>query len=89
MNIWLIIHRIIAVLINAFLIGCMLYIVTINSNDKSPGIFFIFYLALIVLNLLIAIVLNFLKTKHFRIYRQILLAEFMLFIPLILIVANL
>ena len=89
MNAWFVIHRAAVLLLNAFFVGWILYIVITTNNDKLPALFMVFYTVLIVLNLVIAVILSFLKTRYFKIYRQIFLAELLLFIPLILIVTNL
>lgn len=89
MNASFVIHRIIAILFNVFFIGCIFYVVIRTNNDKSPILFVVYYAALSALNLVIAVVLSFLKTRHFKIYRQIVLAQLLLFIPFVFIVGNL
>ena len=86
---WFTIHRITVILLNAFFIGWILYAVINTNSDKSPGMFMITYMALAFLNLLVAVILGLFKMKHFKIYREIFLGELLLFIPLIIIVANL
>ena len=83
------IHRIVAILINTVIIGLILYVVIKTDSDKSPVLFMVYYIALIILNLVIAIILGLLKRGQFKIYRQILIGQLLLFIPLIFIVTQL
>ena len=89
MNASFVIHRIIAIVFNLFLITWIFYVVIRTNNDKSPILFVVYYAVLSVLNLVIAVVLSFLKTRHYKIYRQIVLAELLLFVPFVFIVGNL
>ena len=82
-------HRIVALLINAVIIGLILYVVIKTDSDKSPAIFIVYYIALIILNLVIVIILGLLKRNQFKIYRQILIGQLLFLIPLTFIVTDL
>ena len=81
-------HRTIAFIFNAVIIGFIIYLVINTDSDKSPIIFMVFYPALTILNLLIAIVLALLKATQAQIYKQIVVGELILFIPLVLIISQ-
>ena len=81
-------HRTIAFAFNAIIIGLIIYLVIKTDSDKSPIIFMVFYPALTILNLLIAIVLALLKATQVQIYKQIVVGELILFIPLVLIISQ-
>ena len=81
-------HRTIAYVINALVIGLIIYIVIKDGSDKSPIIFMVFYPALTILNLIITIVLSLFKVTHAKIYKQIVVGQILLFIPLILIISQ-
>ena len=81
-------HRTIAFIFNAVIIGFIIYLVIKTDSDKSPIIFMVFYPALTILNLLIAIVLALLKATQAQIYKQIVIGELILFIPLVLIISQ-
>ena len=81
-------HRTIAFIFNAVIIGFIIYLVINTDSDKSPIIFMVFYPALKILNLLIAIVLALLKATQAQIYKQIVIGELILFIPLVLIISQ-
>ena len=81
-------HRTIAFIFNAVIIGFIIYLVINTDSDKSPIIFMVFYPALTILNLLIAIVLALLKATQAQIYKQIVIGELILFIPLVLIISQ-
>ena len=81
-------HRTIAFIFNAVIIGLIIYLVINTDSDKSPIIFMVFYPALTILNLLIAIVLALLKATQAQIYKQIVIGELILFIPLVLIISQ-
>ena len=81
-------HRTIAFAFNAIIIGLIIYLVIKTDSDKSPIIFMVFYPALTILNLLIAIVLALLKATQAQIYKQIVIGELILFIPLVLIISQ-
>ena len=80
-------HRTIAYVINALVIGLIIYIVIKDGSDKSPIIFMVFYPALTILNLIITIVLSLFKVTHAKIYKQIVVGQVLLFIPLVLIIS--
>ncbi len=81
-------HRTIAFVLNAIIIGCIIYFVIKTDSDKSPIIFMVFYPALTILNLIIAIVLWLLKVPQGKIYKQIVVGQLMLFIPLVLLISQ-
>ena len=81
-------HRTIAFVINALVIGLILYIVIKDGSDKSPIIFMVSYPALTILNLIITIVLSLFKVTHAKIYKQIVVGQVLLFIPLVLIISQ-
>ena len=81
-------HRTIAFVINVLIIGLIIYTVIKDGSDKSPIIFMMFYPALTILNLIIAIVLSFLKLSQAKIYKQIVIGQLLLFIPIILIISQ-
>ena len=81
-------HRTIAFIFNAVIIGFIIYLVIKTDSDKSPIIFMVFYPALTILNLLIAVVLALLKATQAQIYKQIVIGELILFIPLVLIISQ-
>jgi hypothetical protein len=81
-------HRTIAFVINALIIGLILYTVIKDGSDKSPIIFMVFYPALAILNLIIAIVLWLLKVKQAKIYRQIFIGQLLLFVPLVFLISQ-
>ena len=81
-------HRTIAFIFNAVIIGFIIYLEIKTDSDKSPIIFMVFYPALTILNLLIAIVLALLKATQAQIYKQIVIGELILFIPLVLIISQ-
>ena len=81
-------HRTIAFIFNAVIIGFIIYLVINTDSDKSPIIFMVFYPALTILNLLIAIVLALLKATQAQIYKQVVIGELILFIPLVLIISQ-
>jgi hypothetical protein len=81
-------HRTIAFVLNAIIIGCIIYFVIKTDSDKSPIIFMVFYPALTILNLIIAIVLWLLKVSQGKIYKQIVVGQLMLFIPLVLLISQ-
>lgn len=76
------IHKTIAFLLNAILVGLIMYFVYKTDSDKSPVIFMVYYPALIILNLITTFVLWLLKLKQAGIYRQIIIAELIAFAPL-------
>ena len=81
-------HRIIAFIFNAIIIGLIIYFVIKTDSDKSPIIFMVFYPALTILNLLIAIVLGLFKVTQAKVYKQIVIGQLILFIPLVLIISQ-
>ena len=81
-------HRIIAFIFNAIIIGLIIYFVIKTDSDKSPIIFIVFYPALTILNLLIAIVLGLFKVTQAKVYKQIVIGQLILFIPLVLIISQ-
>lgn len=81
-------HRTIAFVFNAIIIGLIIYFVIKTDSDKSPIIFMVFYPALIILNLIIAIVLWLLKVAQAKIYKQIVIGQLMLFVPLVFIISQ-
>ena len=81
-------HRIIAYIFNAIIIGLIIYFVVKTDSDKSPIFFMVFYPALTILNLLIAIVLGLFKVRQTKIYKQIAIGLLILFIPLVLIISQ-
>lgn len=82
-------HRAIAVTMNAIMVSLIIYFVIRTGSDKSPIIFMVFYLALTILNVLIAIFLGLFKRKQATIYKQIVIGQLLLFIPLALVIAQL
>ena len=82
------IHKTIAFLLNAIIIGLIIYFVFKTDSDKSPIIFMVFYPALIILNLIIAIVLWLLKMTQAKIYKQIVIGQLMLFVPIVFIISQ-
>jgi heme A synthase len=82
------IHRTIAFLFNAIIIGLIIYFVIKTDSDKSPIIFMVFYPALIIFNLIIAIVLWLLKVTQAKIYKQIVIGQLLLFVPLFFIISQ-
>ena len=81
-------HRAIAFVFNAIIIGLIIYFVIKTDSDKSPIIFMVFYPALIILNLIIAIVLWLLKVTPAKIYKQIVIGQLILFVPLVSIISQ-
>ena len=81
-------HRTIAFVFNALIIGLIIYVVIKDGSDKSPIIFMVFYPALTILNLIITIVLSLLKVSQAKIYKQIVIGQLLLFIPIILIISQ-
>ena len=81
-------HRIIAFVLNTIILGLIIYFVSKTDSDKSPIIFMVFYPALTILNLLIAIFLRFFKVRQAEIYKQIVIGQLILFVPLILIISQ-
>ena len=81
-------HRTIAFVFNALIIGLIIYVVIKDGSDKSPIIFMVFYPALTILNLIITIVLSLLKVPQAKIYKQIVIGQLLLFIPIILIISQ-
>ena len=81
-------HRTIAFVLNALIIGLIIYTVIKDNSDKSPIIFMVFYPALIILNLIIAIVLWLLKVTQAKIYKQIVIGQLMLFVPIVFIISQ-
>ncbi len=81
-------HRTIAVVLNAIIIGLIIYFVIKTDSDKSPIIFMVFYPALTILNLIIAIVLWLLKVAQANIYKQITVGQLILFVPLVFIISQ-
>ena len=82
------IHKTIAFLLNAIIIGLIIYFVFKTDSDKSPIIFMVFYPALTILNLIIAIVLGFLKVTQAKIYKQIVIGQLIIFVPLVFIISQ-
>ena len=80
-------HKTITFVLNAIIMGRSFFLIKTNS-EKSPIIFIAFYPALIILNLIIAIVLGLLKLTHTKIYRQIVNGLLVLLIPLVLIISQ-
>jgi hypothetical protein len=81
-------HRTIAFVFNALIIGLIIYVVIKDGSDKSPIIFMVFYPALTILNLIITIVLSLLKVPQAKIYKQIVIGQLLLFFPIILIISR-
>lgn len=81
-------HKTIAFVFNAIIVGLIIYFVIKTDSDKSPIIFMVFYPALTILNLIIAIVLWLLKVKQAKIYKQIFVGQLLLFIPLVFIISH-
>lgn len=81
-------HRTIAIVLNAIIIGLIFYLVHDSDSDKSPIIFMVFYPALTMFNLLIAIVLSLFNATQAKIYKQIVIGQILLFIPLVLVVSQ-
>ena len=82
------IHKTIAFLLNAIIIGLIIYFVFKTDSDKSPIIFMVFYPALTILNLIIAIVFGLLKLMQAKIYKQIVIGQLIIFLPLVLIISQ-
>ena len=82
------VHRTIAFAFNAIIIGLIIYFVIKTDSDKSPIIFMVFYPALTILNLIVAIILWLLKVKQATIYKQIVLGQLLLFVPLVFIISQ-
>lgn len=83
------IHRTIAIVLNAAIIAVIIYFVLKTDSDKSPAIFMIFFPALALVNLAIAIVLSVARQPSAKIYRQVVLAMVLLFVPLIWLISQL
>ena len=81
-------HKTIAFVLNAIIVGLIIYFVIKTNSDKSPIIFMVFYSALTILNLIIASVLWILKVKQANIYKQIFIGQLLLFVPLIFIISQ-
>lgn len=81
-------HKTIAFVCNGIIIGFIIYFVTKTDSDKSPIIFMVFYPALTILNLIIAIVLGLFKMTQVKIYKQIVIGQLLLFLPLVLIISK-
>ena len=81
-------HRTIAFLLNAIIIGIIIYYVFKTDSDKSPIIFMVFYPALTILNLIIAIVFGLLKLTQAKIYKQIVIGQLIIFVPLVFIISQ-
>jgi hypothetical protein len=81
-------HKTIAFLLNAIIIGLIIYFVFITDSDKSPLIFMVFYPALTILNLIIAIVFWILKSAKAKIYKQIVIGMLIIFVPLAFIISQ-
>ena len=85
---WYVLHQTIAFAFNAIAIGFIIYFVIRTDSDKSGIIFMIFYPALTVLNLIIAIILGFLKAAQAKIYKQIAITQILLFVPLVIVMSQ-
>ena len=81
-------HKTIAFVLNAIIIGLIIYFVFITNSDKSPILFMVFYPSLTILNLIISITLGVLRMKQAKIYKQIVFWEILLFIPLVLLISE-
>jgi hypothetical protein len=81
-------HKTIAFLLNAIIIGIIIYYVFKTDSDKSPIIFMVFYPALTILNLIIAIVFGLLKLTQAKIYKQIVIGQLIIFVPLVFIISQ-
>ena len=81
-------HKTIAFLLNAIIVGLIIYFVFKTDSDKSPIIFMVFYPALTILNLIIAIVLGLLKLTQAKIYKQIVIGQLIIFVPLVFIMSQ-
>jgi heme A synthase len=81
-------HRTIAFVINVLIIGLILYTVIKDGSDKSPIIFMVFYPALTILNLIITVVLSLFKMTQAKIYKQIVIGQLLLFIPLVMTISQ-
>ncbi len=81
-------HKQVASLVNAIVIGLIIYFVIKTDSDKSPIIFMVFYPTLTIFNFIIALLLGFLKMWQAKIYKQIVIVEIILFMPLILIITQ-
>ena len=81
-------HRTIAFVVNAIIIGLIIYFVIKTDSDKSPIIFMVLYPALTILNLIIALVLWFLKVAQAKIYKQLVVGQLLLFFPLVFIITQ-
>ncbi len=77
-----------AFLLNAIIVGLIIYFVFKTDSDKSPIIFMVFYPALTILNLLIAIVLGFFKLAQAKIYKQVVIGQLIIFVPLVFIISQ-
>ena len=82
------IHKTIAFTLNSIIIGLIIYFVFKTDSDKSPIIFMVFYPALTILNLIIAIVFGLLKLMQAKIYKQIVIGQLIIFLPLVLIISQ-
>jgi hypothetical protein len=82
------IHKTIAFLLNAVIIGFIIYFVFKTDSDKSPIIFMMFYPALTILNLIIAIGFWVLKLPQAKIYKQIVIGLLIIFLPLVIIISQ-
>ena len=78
-------HKSIVYLLNIAIIGVIVYFVIETDSDKSPVIFMVFYPALAVLNLVIAIVLSLAGKPQAKIYRNVVIAMLVLLLPLLLV----
>ena len=81
-------HKTVAFLLNALIVGLIIYWVFKTGSDKSPILFMVFYPALAALNLIIAIILGLLKRPQANIYKLIVLGQLIAFAPLILIISQ-
>jgi len=81
-------HKTIVFVLNAIIIGLIVFFVFKTNSDKSPIIFIVFYPALIIFNLIIAIVLELLKMTQAKIYKQIIIGLLILFIPLVFMISQ-
>ena len=81
-------HRTICFIINLLIVGLIICVVKTGNSDKSPVVFMVFYPFLFFINLLVFIVLYFLKSTYSKIYRQTTVGLFLLFMPLIFILAS-
>ena len=81
-------HKTIAFVLNAMIVGLIIFFVFKTNSDKSPIIFIVFYPALIIFNLIISIVLELLKMTQAKIYKQIIIGLLILFIPLVFMISQ-